>query len=126
MRIVYILLALAVLVACIGCYYAGYRSGAKLSPLREDREGQILYALGAYHALETTNLVKLHSFIDIQLLGNTRLYERQFGLPSGTNIVGRRLAEAKVIADQVEKQLVPLASYLQSAISSNVTIKIGE
>lgn len=108
MRAVVVLMLAAMLVACFSCYIAGYRAGAKVSPMRLEREGQILYSLGAYQALETTNSSKLHGFVDIELLSCTRDYERRFGIPDSTNTFGKRFADAKVIADQVEKQLVPV------------------
>ena len=111
------------LVACIVCYAIGFHSGSTQSPLREDREGELVYALGMYHAAEATNLTKLHSFLDIKILAYTREYESRFGIPPATNSFGKHFAEARVLADLIEKQLVPVSS-IGAAFGSNVSVNV--
>ena len=111
------------LVACIASYMLGHRSGSKQSPLREDREGELVYALGMYHAAETTNLTKLHSFLDIKILAYTRDYERRFGVPPPTNRFGRDFAEAQALAAQIERRLVPISA-IGAALGSNVSVTV--
>jgi hypothetical protein len=125
MRVAFILLFAVMLVACIICYLAGYRTGAEASPLRAEREGQIVYALGAHEALEATNMAKVRSFIDIELLSCTRDYEQRFGVPSRTNDFANRFADAKVIADKIENQMVPVSA-VEKAISSSVQQQTGK
>jgi len=112
--------------ACAVCYSLGYRSGIKRSLLEEDRRGLLVLTLGGYKAAEATNWTKVKSLLTVELLGFTRDYERHFGIPNGTNFFVARFAEAKGIADQVEKQMVPVASSIQSALGSNVTIEIAK
>ena len=50
-------------------------------------------------------------------------HERHFGVPSGTNSFTKRFAEAKVIADRIEKQMVPVSS-IGAALGSNVTVEM--
>ena len=111
------------LIACVLCYVLGYHSGSKQSPLREDREGELVYALGMYHAAEATNLTKLHSFLDIKILSYTRDYERRFGVPPGTNSFAKYFAEAQILAGQIEKRLVPVSA-IGTALGSNITVDV--
>ncbi len=108
MRTAFVILITLCLLACLACYVVGYRAGVKQSPLREERQGQVLYALGMYQAAEATNWTKVQSFLDTQIVAFTRDYERRFGLPSGTNVFDRRFTDAKLIADRVEKKMVPV------------------
>ena len=108
MRIVFAIFVVSAFIACIACYFVGFRRGINESPLREERQGQVLYAVEMYHAVEVTNWGKLQSFVDTQIIAFTRDYERRFGVPSGTNIFAKRFADAKFIADQVEKKMVPV------------------
>ena len=111
------------LIVCVLAYVVGYRSGSKQSPLREDREGELVYALGMYHAAGTTNLTKLHSFLDIKILAYTRDYERRFGVPPPTNRFGRDFAEAQALAAQIEKRLVPISA-IGATLGSNVSVSV--
>jgi hypothetical protein len=106
MRTAFVILITMALLACLACYIVGYRAGIKQSILREERQGQIIYALAMYQAAEATNWTKVKSFIDTQIVSFTRDYERPFGVPIGTNVFDRRFPDAKLIADRVEKQMV--------------------
>lgn len=117
------IIATVLLIVCVLAYVLGYRSGSIQSPLREDREGELVFALGMYRAAETTNLTKLHSFLDIKILAYTRDYERRFGVPPPTNGFGRAFAEAQALAAQIEKRLVPISA-VGAALGSNVSVTV--
>lgn len=117
------IIVMLLLVACIACYMLGYRSGSKQSPLREDREGELVYSLGMHHAAEATNLTKVHSFLNIKILAYTRDYERRFGVPSATNSFAKYFTEAQVLSSQIEKLLVPVSS-IGTALGSNVSVRV--
>src|SRR5437867_461511 len=123
MRIQLLLLPVVAIIAGAVCYFLGYRSGTKQSLLEEDRRGLLVLTLGAYQAAEATNWTKVQSFLQVELLGFTRDYEHHFGVPSGTNSFTKRFAEAKVIADRIEKQMVPVSS-IGAALGSNVTVEM--
>ena len=110
--------------AMVVCFFVGYRMGVQKSLLKEDREGLVAVTLGAYQAAEATNWTKVQSILSVELFGFTREYERHYGLPTGTNGFAKHFAEAKTIADQIEKRMVPVTSALQSALGSNITVKI--
>lgn len=111
------------IVACLITYVVGYRAGSHQSPLRADREGELVYALGMYRAAETTNLTKMKSFLDIKILAYTRDYERRFGVPPPTNRFGRDFAEAQGLAAQIESRLVPVSA-IGAALGSNVNVTV--
>jgi hypothetical protein len=108
MRTAFVILVAVALLACLGCYVVGYRAGIEHSALRQERQGQVLYALSMYQAAEAANWTKVQSFLDTQIVAFTRDYERRFGVPSGTNVFDRRFMDAKLIADRVQKQMVPV------------------
>ena len=116
-----VIIALA-LVVCVATYFVGYRAGTKKSLLEQDRRGLLVLTLGMYDAAEATNWTKVRSFIDTELLGFTRDYERQFGVPSGTDSFSSRFARAKIAADQIERRMVPLSS-ITNSLPPNVTIQ---
>lgn len=126
MRALIWILCLVAIIACVVCYSLGFRSGIKQSRLEEDQRGLVVLTLGGYKAAEATNWSKVKSLLSVEILGFTRDYERRFGAPTGSNSFVGRFAEAKAIADQVEKQMVPLASGLQKALGSNVTVEIRQ
>jgi hypothetical protein len=122
MRIGLIIVGVLAIIACVACYFLGYNDGTKQSPLEEDRRGQLIFTLNAYQAAQSTNWVKVQSFLDIGLLALTRDYDRQFGIQRATKKFASRFADAKTIADRIEKTLVPI----EGAFGSNVTVRITE
>lgn len=110
MRISHLIVAAVALLACVICYFVGFRAGTKQSPLSEARQGDLVIALRTYQAAERTNWTRVQSTLGIQVLALTRDYERRFGVPTGTNRFVQYFAEAKAVADRVESQLMPLSS----------------
>src|SRR5438445_2611321 len=104
-----ILIAVSAVIACVICYFVGqfvgYQSGTKASPLREDKEAQLGYAVALYQSAEATNWVRVQGGIGIQVLGLTRDYERRFGVPAPTNPFGERFARALAISLEIETNL---------------------
>ena len=119
-------LAVVALIACAVCYEFGYRSGTKQSRLEEEQLGLVVITLNGYKEAEATNWTKVKSLLSVELLGFTRDYEHRYGAPDATNIFAGRFAEAQNIADRVEKQMVPVASALQSALGSNFNVETNK
>lgn len=111
MRLLICVLATIAILVCAIFYFLGYRTGLKQSLLEEDRRGILTLTLDGYKALESTNWSKVHSLLSVEMVGFTRDYEKHFGVPSGTNRFAARFAEAKAIADRLEKQLVPMNDF---------------
>jgi|ERR1035437_6778633 hypothetical protein len=108
-NIAIIILSLALAVVC---YFLGYRTGAQRETLRGDARFLISVHDALYHSAESGDLQKIQSTLGMVLLGEVRTYRHQFGDDSGTNGFAKRFADAKVIADRVESQLVPISSIL--------------
>jgi hypothetical protein len=128
MRIKLFILTVFAIIGCIVCYAIGFNSGVKQSHLETKNEQQtlVIVTLGGYKAAEATNWTKVQSLLSTELLAFTRDYEHRFGLSTGTNTFDRRFAEAKEIADRVEKQMVPVASGLQKALGTNFKVEMGK
>jgi len=104
---------IALLLAVAGlCYFLGYRTGAQRETQKSELRFLISLHNGLYRAAQRGDFQKIQSTLGIVLLGETRSYEHQFGVETGTNGFARRFAEAQTIARQVESQLVPASSIL--------------
>jgi hypothetical protein len=82
-----------------------------------------------YEAAKQGDLKKIQSTFSIFLLSDVRDYERQFGVPNGTNHFTHDFAEAQIMASNIESKLVPISSIatnnaIVSKFGSNVTIKV--
>jgi hypothetical protein len=86
----------------------GYRAGAKLSPLHEHTEGDVLLAVAMYQSAEATDWPSVKSTLGMEVLQWTRDYKSRFGVPTGTNVFAGHFPEAQAIADKVERTLVPM------------------
>jgi len=115
------------LIACVVCYLAGFRTGAQQSLAKNDRQGQIALLLHAYRAAEATNWARVHSALEMQLLGATRTYEREFGRETGTSRFAQVFTEARIIVDRTESKLAPLSSVLTNLpLAPNAKISVRE
>ena len=125
MRIRHSLVILSAVVACAFSYSFGYHSGTRRLPLKNQLEGDLMIALRTYQAAQATNWTKVQSTLATQVLALTRHYELVYGVPTGTNTFARHFPEAKAMADQIEKQMVPLGSVLTNvpdAADAKVTV----
>ena len=71
-----------------------------------------MIALMMYKTGQYTNWAKVEDQLGLQVLALTRYYEQTYGVPTGTNSFATHFAEAEVVANQIEKQMVPLSSIL--------------
>jgi hypothetical protein len=95
-----------------GSYHLGYRSAQ--SPDNELREARarLNQSLHLYEVAKQGEVERLLRDLGMVVLGQTRAYERQFGVPSGTNAFAEQFRHAQSIAAQVESRLVPIDSVL--------------
>jgi hypothetical protein len=112
MKISHIVLIVCALAGFAVCYTVGFRAGAKLSPLQQHCEGDLLLAVAMYQSAQATNWTKVKSTLGMEVLQWTRDYQKRFGVPTGTNVFARHFPEAQAIADTVERTLVPMSSIL--------------
>ena len=126
MRISHLIIVVLGLLACIICYFFGFRAGTKESPLREAQQHRLSIALHTYQAAENTNWTKVYSDLSIVLLALTRTYEAKYGVPKGTNEFVQTFAEAKAAADEIEKHCVPLSSaFTNLPVSPNFKVGVS-
>ncbi len=105
--IVVLLLALTVV-----SYFLGFQRGERLKSQKSDARFRIAIHRALYHSAERGDLQKIQSTLGMVLLGEVRSYEYLFGDETGTNSFARSYADAKLIADRVQSQLVPISSVL--------------
>jgi len=105
------IIILAVLFAAT-LYCIGYMAGAQREVLRSDALAQIWLHDNLYHSAEQGDTRKIQDSLGTVLLGEVRAYQLEFGDETGTNSLARHFADAKLIADRVQRTLVPLSSVI--------------
>jgi hypothetical protein len=120
-----IIIALLLILAVI-TYFLGYSRGARHETMKKDAQFNISLHQGLYHSAETGNLQKVQSDLSVILLGEVRGYEKRFGNEMDSEMFRKRFTDAKLIADRVEAQMVPINSILTNfpnASDAKITIK---
>jgi hypothetical protein len=105
--IIVLLLALAVL-----SYVLGYRSGLLRDAQIRQARGRLNWNLTLYEKAERGDLRALTNHLGMIILGQTREFEKEFGVPTGTNYFVERFSKPQGIAARVESTLVPIGSIL--------------
>ena len=99
----FILLLTASTTAC-GCFLFGYHVGASHA-VQKERRAQLVDSLSFYQMAGPTTGTELKTRLGLEVLTLTREYESRFGCPTGTNSFAKHFADAKVVADQVERPI---------------------
>ena len=118
--IIVLLLALVLTVFALAsaCYSLGYRNGVLRDFEAREARGRLGINLTIYKEAEHGDIQAVQLHLGMVILGQTRIYEQQYGVPTGTNSFAQKFAAAQAIASQVESNLVPVSSIF----GSNVTI----
>ncbi len=103
---------LAVLTALGITHELGRRTGMQTAIAQSEAQFRISIFHGLYLSAQKGDITNLQNNLGIFLLGEVRAYEYRFGELNGTNRFVERFREAKQIAYQVERQLIPLSSVL--------------
>ena len=122
-NIVVIVLSLALAVAC---YFLGWSNVSIRDHQAREARGRLGLDLGIYQELERGEVQRAKADLGLIILAQTRVYEEQYGVPTGTNWFAEKFAKAQTIASQVESNVVPIASGVQKALGSNYTVETGE
>ena len=122
-----VILTIVILLAVVAVSYEiGRRKGVQTAIVKGDAQFRIAVFHGLYLTAQRGDLASVQSNLASFLLGEVRAYQYRFGQETGTNF-GERFAEAKQIADRVERQLIPLSSVLTNVPHSpNVKITIEQ
>lgn len=108
--IIALLLSLAVV-----SYFLGLQRGERLELSKGDARFRISLYQALYHEAESGDLRHIQSTVGMVLRGEVRSYQHQFGDNSGMSSFAKLFADAKLIADHVDSQLVPISSVMPDA-----------
>jgi len=108
-NIVVIVLSLALAVVS---YLLGWSNGSLRDFEAREARGRLGMNLGIYQAMERGDFQRAKENMGIVILGQTRTYEQQYGVPTGTNSFAQKFEAAQAIASKVESSLVPLSSII--------------
>ena len=108
-NIVIIVLSLALAVVS---YLLGWSNVSVHDLEAREARGRLGLDLVIYQELERGEFQRAKEHLGMVILGQTRIYEQQYGVPTGTNSFAKKFATAQAIASQVESNLVPVSSIL--------------
>jgi hypothetical protein len=108
-NLIVIVLSLAFAVAC---YLLGWSNVSLRDFQAREARGRLGLDLVIYQELDRGEFQRAKEHLGMVILAQTRVYEQQYGVPSGTNSFAQKFATAQVIASQVESNLVPVSSIL--------------
>ena len=115
------------LVLAVVSYLLGWSNVSVRDLMARNARGDIGINLFIYQELERGEFQRAKEHLGMLILGQTRIYEQQYGVPTGTNSFAKKFIAAQVIASQVESNLVPLSSILTNfPHTSDAKITIGK
>ena len=106
-NIVTIVLSLALAVVS---YLLGWSNVSIRDLEAREARGRLGISLAIYQEMERGEIERAKETVGLVVLAETRMYEHQYGAPTGTNSFAQKFAAAQVIASQVEGKLVPISS----------------
>jgi hypothetical protein len=104
-----IILSLALAVVS---YLLGWSNISLQNLEARDARGRLGINLVIYQEMERGEFQRAKEHLGMMILGQTRIYEQQYGVPKGTNSFTQKFGTAQAIASQVESNLVPMSSIL--------------
>jgi len=113
---------IVIIVLSLALAFVSYLLGYSNVTLRDfearEARGRLGINLTIYKEAEHGDIQAVQRHLGMVILGQTRIYEQQYGVPTGTNSFTQKFAAAQAISSQVESNLVPV----NSIFGSNVTI----
>ena len=100
------------LVLAVACYLLGWSNVSIRDLQAREARGRLGLDLAIYQQLERGEFQRAKANLGLVILGQTRVYEQQYGVPTGTNWFAEKFAQAQTIASRVETNLVPVSSIL--------------
>jgi hypothetical protein len=119
-NMVIIVLALALAVAS---YMLGWSNVSLRDHEAREAQGKLALSLGIYQEMERGDFQRAKGDMGIVVLSQTRYYEYEFGVPTGTNFFVKKFSTAQAIASQVESTLVPISS-ITNQLPANMKFQI--
>ena len=112
-NIVIIVLALALAVAS---YMLGWSNVSLRDHETREAQGRIALSLAIYQEMERGDFERAKVHMGMVVLGETRYYEHEFGVPTGSNFFVQKFATAQAVASKIESTLVPVSSVLTNVL----------
>ena len=113
---------IVIIVLSLALAFVSYLLGYSNVTLRDfearEARGRLGINLTIYKEAEHGDIQAVQRHLGMVILGQTRIYEQQYGVPTGTNSFTQKFAAVQAISSQVESNLVPV----NSIFGSNVTI----
>lgn len=100
------------LVLAVVSYLLGWSNVSVRDLMASEAKGRLGINLVIYQELERGQFQRAKEHLGMLILGQTRIYEQQYGVPTGTDSFTQKFATAQVIASQIESNLVPVSSIL--------------
>jgi len=108
-NIAIIVLSLALAVVS---YLLGYSNVALRDFEMREARGRLGINLRIYEEAQHGDFRAVQDHLGMLILGQTRIYEQQYGVPTGTDSFAQKFTAAQAIATQVESNLVLVSSIL--------------
>jgi hypothetical protein len=111
------------LVLAVASYMLGWNNVSLREHEAREAQGRLGLNLSIYRDLERGDFQRAKEHMGMVILGQTRLYEHEFGVPTGTNVFAQKFATAQLIASQIESTLVPISS-ITNHLPANMKLQI--
>jgi hypothetical protein len=121
-NIVVIVLSLAL---AVGSYLLGWSNVSLRDSLASQASGRLGLNVAIYQEMESGDFQVAKEHLGMIILGETRIYEQQYGAPTGTNWFAMKFANEQAIASQVESKLVPISS-ITNHLPANMKLQTEE
>ena len=118
MRLKNILVVVLLVVLTVLSWYLWIRNAELRDQQVKHAEFDLNLNVSLYLTLKAGGVDKVQRSPGSTILGQTRDFERAYGVPAGTNSSAKQFARAQAIAAQVETNLVPITSIFPDSKSS--------
>ena len=93
-------------------YLLGWSNNTLRDVYAREARARLSINLRIYREAQRGDLQAVRRHLGMVVLGQTRVYEEQYGVPTGTDWFAQRFATAQTIASQIESNLVPVGALL--------------
>ena len=100
------------LILAVVSYLLGWSNVSLRDSEAREARGRLGLNLAIYQEMERGDFQRAKDHFGMVILGQTRIYEQQYGVPAETDSFAQKFAAAQAIASQVESNLVPVSSIL--------------
>ncbi len=106
-----VIIVLSLVIAVVS-YLLGWNNFSLRNLEANNARGRLGINLVIYQEMERGEFQRAKEHLGMVILGQTRIYEQQYGAPTGTNSFAQKFVTAQAIASQIESNLVLVSSIL--------------